>query len=112
LGEGCPPFSPEAVTNEFATLLKSYHISLVRGDRYAGEFPRELFRKHSIACRCAEKTKSDIYRDLLPALNSGTIILPRSDRLVKQLVGLERRTTRGGRDSWIQCTSQNFPPAR
>lgn len=94
-----PPFSPEAVINDLADLLKSYHISLVGGDRYGGEFPRELFRKQGIAYRCAEKTKSDLYRDLLPVLNSGAIVLPRSDRLIAQLVGLERRTTRGGRDS-------------
>src|SRR5262245_12857635 len=42
---------------------------------------------------------SHLYRDLLPALNSDRIQLPRSDRLISQLVGLERRTTRGGRDS-------------
>jgi hypothetical protein len=94
-----PPFSPEGVINDYAVLLKTYRITQVRGDKYAGEFPRELFRKHGIAYRCAEKTKSDLYRDLLPLLNSGTILLPRSDRLVAQLVGLERRTTRAGRDS-------------
>ena len=38
-------------------------------------------------------------RDVLPLLNSGSIVLPRSDRLVAQLVALERRTTRAGRDS-------------
>jgi hypothetical protein len=94
-----PPFSPERVIEGFANLLKSYRVTLVRGDKYAGEFPRELFRKHGIAYRTAEKSKSDLYRDVLPLLNSGTVVLPRSDRLVAQLVGLERRTTRAGRDS-------------
>jgi hypothetical protein len=38
--------------------------------------------------------------ELLPLLNSGGVVLPRNDRLVAQLVGLERRTARGtGRDS-------------
>ena len=94
-----PPFSPEQVINDYATLLKSYRITQVRGDRYAGEFPRELFRKHSIHYRTAEKSKSDLYRDLLPLLNSRTICLPDSSGLISQLTNLERRTARGGRDS-------------
>jgi hypothetical protein len=36
---------------------------------------------------------------LLPLLNSGRVVLPRNDRVVAQLVGLERRTTRAGKDS-------------
>jgi hypothetical protein len=33
-----PPFSPEAVTREFAAVLQAYFISSVVGDRYAGEW--------------------------------------------------------------------------
>ena len=69
------------------------------GDRYAGEFPRELFRKQNVEYRCSDKTKSDLYRDLLPLLNSGRIVLPKSERLVNQLCGLERRVARSGKDS-------------
>jgi hypothetical protein len=94
-----PPFSPEAVIDEFSALLKSYRVNVVVGDRYAGEFPRELFRKRGIQYRCAEKPKSDLYRDLLPLLNSGRIVLPKSERLVNQLCGLERRVARSGKDS-------------
>lgn len=94
-----PLFSPEAVVHEFSTLLKTYRIGLVRGDKYASEWPREQFRKRNIGYVCSEKTKSDLYRDLLPLLNSGRITLPKSDRLVSQLTGLERRTARSGKDS-------------
>lgn len=31
------PFSPEAVVEEFADFLKTYRITKIRGDRYAGE---------------------------------------------------------------------------
>src|SRR5262245_2809338 len=34
-----------------------------------------------------------------PLLNSGRVTLPRNGRLVSQLVGLERRVTRAGKDS-------------
>jgi hypothetical protein len=94
-----PPFSPDAVIEEYATRCKAYRITSLTGDRYGGEFPRELFRKHGIEYQCAEKPKSDLYRDLLPLLNAGRIVLPRNERLVAQLVGLERRTARSGRDS-------------
>ena len=94
-----PPFSPEAVVDEFAAVLRTYRIATIWGDRYAGEWPREQFKKRGIEYRCSEKTKSDLFRDLLPLLNSGRIVLPKSERLVNQLTGLERRVSRGGRDS-------------
>ncbi|MER8564269.1 hypothetical protein NKH85_04905 [Mesorhizobium sp. M0924] len=94
-----PPFSPEGVVSDFAALLKSYGISSVTGDRYAGEWPREQFRKHGIHYRVADKTRSDLYRDLLPLLNSRTVDLLDDDKLVNQIVGLERRVARGGRES-------------
>ena len=43
--------------------------------------------------------KSELYRDLLPIINSGAVDLLEHDRLVMQLTSLERRTSRGGRDS-------------
>ena len=52
----------------------------------------------SYSCRCASP-KSDLYKELLPALNSATLELLDHPKLLAQLVGLERRTARGGRDS-------------
>jgi hypothetical protein len=99
LRERKPPFSPEDVVAEFAELAKSYHISKAVGDRYAGEWPRERFREHGISYEPAVKPKSDLYRDLLPLINSRKIDLLDDTRLLTQLVGLERRTARGtGRD--------------
>jgi hypothetical protein len=94
-----PPFSPDDVVLEFVQRLKSYDIWTVRGDRYAGEWPRERFRAYGITYEVAEQSKSDLYRDLLPILNSGRAELLDVPRLVSQLCGLERRTARGGRDS-------------
>jgi hypothetical protein len=99
LRERKPPFSPEDVVTEFAALLKSYGVMRVMGDRYGGEWCREPFRKHGIQYDLASKPKSDLYRDALPLLNSRRIDLVDSDRLVAQLVGLERRTARSGKDS-------------
>ena len=94
-----PPFSPEGVVREFAATLKSYRLARVTGDRYAGEWPRERFREHGITYDVADKPRSDLYRDLLPILNSGKVELLDLPRLTTQLCGLERRTARGGRDS-------------
>jgi len=93
------PFSPESVVAEFCDLLKRYGLRTVTGDRYAGEWPREAFRRHSIEYRPAESSKSLIYVDLLPKLNSGEVQLLDIPVLINQLAGLERRTARGGRDS-------------
>jgi hypothetical protein len=97
--EAKPPFSPEAVCAEFATVCKSYGVSKVIGDRYAGEWPRERFHVHGIRYEVSERPKSDIYRDLLPMLNSGKVELLDHPRLVAQLCSLERRTARSGRES-------------
>jgi len=94
-----PPFSPEDVVQEFAALLKSYGVREVQGDRYGGEWPRERFREAGITYEIAEKAKSDLYRDALPIMNSHRCELLDHPRLIAQLVGLERRTARGGRDS-------------
>ncbi len=99
LREVRPPFSPESVVAEFCALLKSYRVLRVQGDRYAGEWPREQFRKHGVSYDAAAKPKSDIYRDALPLVNSGAVSLLDQPRLVAQLCSLERRTSRGGRDS-------------
>jgi hypothetical protein len=71
----------------------------VTGDRYAGEWPREAFAAHGIAYEPAVLTKSDLYRELLPRLNQHAVELLDDRRLAAQLLGLERRTARGGRDS-------------
>lgn len=94
-----PPFSPDAVVEEYAALLKSYGISRVTGDAYAGEWPRERFAVHGIAYDVSKKNTSTIYGEFLPALNARRVRLLDLPRLVGQLVGLERRTARGGRDS-------------
>jgi hypothetical protein len=93
-----PPFSPDEVTSEYAAVLKSYGLGSVKGDRYAGEWPRERFRKHGIFYEPSEPSASDYFRDMLPLLNAGRVELLDNERLRAQLVALERRTSRLGRD--------------
>jgi hypothetical protein len=97
--EARPPFSPEAVTAEFAGLLKSYGVTSVIGDRYGGEWPKEQFGKFGICYEQSAKPKSDLYIDLLATINSGRVALLDHGRLIAQLCSLERRVARSGRDS-------------
>jgi hypothetical protein len=99
LRERRPPFSPEDVTAEFSELAKSYRVTKVCGDKYAGEWPREKFREHGVVYEPAARPKSDLYRDIVPLINSRKLDLLDHSRLLQQFVGLERRTARGGRDS-------------
>ena len=94
-----PPFSPDDVCSDFVTLLKTYRLTEVYGDKWGGEFVRERFEKLGVNYNVCEKPKSDLYKELLPLINSRRVELLDLPRLSSQLVGLERRTARGGRDS-------------
>jgi hypothetical protein len=97
--EAKPPFSPEAVVFEYAELLRRYGIKKISGDHYAGEWPREAFRKQGTTYEPCKDPKGILYLNLLPMLNSGTVRLLDNTRLRSQLVNLERNTGRSGRDS-------------
>jgi hypothetical protein len=94
-----PPFSPEAVVQEFAAMLDAYRITEVHGDAYAGTWPSEAFQRAGIRYRVSAKSRSEVYRDFLPALNSQRIELLDHQRLLNQLGGLERRIGPSGRDT-------------
>jgi hypothetical protein len=99
LREVRPPFSPEDTTWALAQVVKSYGIAKVTGDRYAGEWPREQFRRAGVQYDPSERNKSEIYQEALPAFNAHRVELLHHPRLHAQLLGLERRTARGGKDS-------------
>jgi hypothetical protein len=93
-----PPFAPSEVVKDYAALLNTYRIHQVSGDRYAGEWPREQFRRHGIEYEPSPLPASDLYRELLPCINGGTVELLAHADLRKQLIALERHTGRSGRD--------------
>jgi hypothetical protein len=94
-----PPFSPQSVVADFCKTLADYHITDVAGDRWGGEFVREQFEQRGVTYECSELPKSDLYRELMPLLNSRNVELLDHPRLAAQFVGLERKTNRGsGKD--------------
>jgi hypothetical protein len=94
-----PKFSPDDVVSEFAALLKAYGIHKAESDRWGGDWVGEAFRKAGITVEPCAKPKGDIYKELLPSLNARRCSLLDNPRLTAQLVGLERRVARGGKDS-------------
>src|SRR5262249_36240633 len=93
LREHRPPFSPEAVCAEYASTIRQYRCSQTFGDRYAGEWVVEGFRKHGVHYEECENTRTELYLNVLPLINSGATALLDNERLTRQLVQLERKTS-------------------
>jgi hypothetical protein len=94
-----PPFSPAEVVVEFCSEIARYRCGFVVGDRYASEILAEQFRAKGLGYRPSERTKSEIYLDVLPLLNSGQVELLDHPRLIGQLAALERATARSGKST-------------
>src|ERR1700730_3876857 len=94
-----PPFDPEVAVSACTAVLRRFGVTRVIGDRYAGLWPAARFAEHGIAFEQSARPKSDLYCDLLPLLNAKRGELSDNPRLAAQLVGLERRTARSGRDT-------------
>jgi hypothetical protein len=92
------PFNPSGIVAEAAGVLKRYRVGDVWGDKYAGEWPREAFREHSIDYNPCEAPKSDLYLSFIAATNAQTVELPNMPELVSELLGLQRRRGSAGRD--------------
>jgi hypothetical protein len=52
-----------------------------------------------VSYEVSEFSKSEIYQAFMPMINSRSVALLDHDRLERQLVALERRVSRGGKDS-------------
>ncbi len=98
LREWRPPFDPQEVVAECGELLARYHCKVVAGDRFGGEWVVSAFKNVGVTYQPAEMNKSQLYSELLYMLNSRCIQLLDNQRLIHQLLGLERRTGSSGRD--------------
>ncbi len=111
--EARPPFSPEETVEEFVAALKPYRVRSVIGDKFGGDWVAEVFARHHVTYETSEQTmfelgkpvrrpiptKSELYRTLLPLLNSRRVELLDEPRLLAQLLALERRTSFGGKET-------------
>jgi hypothetical protein len=92
------PFNPTEVVHEIAQLMREYGVMTLTGDRYAANWVTDGFALEGISYQPSERDKSQIFLDSLPLFAAGRVRLIDSDVLAHQLIGLERRATRGGRD--------------
>jgi len=93
------PFDPESAVEEIAQLLALYKIDTTTGDRYSERWCAQTFEKRNVKYERAEQNKSQLYLEMLPRINAKTIRLLDHPRAINQICLLERRTSRGGRDS-------------
>jgi hypothetical protein len=80
-------------------------VRKTHGDRYAAAWCSQAFEKRKVEYKNSELPRSGLYLNLLPHLNGKTIRLLDSPRAVNQIASLERRTSRGGKDT------VDYPPS-
>ena len=90
VAERTPRFDPAEVTAEFAEIVKAYRVTTVGGDRYAGEFPRSLWRKQGITYVVNKLSTSDIYAAAVSAFMAGKVRLLDNNKVADQFATLER----------------------
>jgi hypothetical protein len=92
-------FDPQAVTADYAALLKDYHVESVTGDAYAAQWCANAWMNCGISYVRSSKSKSEIYRETLPLFTRGLVRLPDHAKLLRELRLLERSAHRGGKES-------------
>ena len=86
----------ESVVREIAETLKSYRLSSVTGDRYAGHWVRQAFQAQGIRYEEAQP-KAEAYLELEPLFAQGRIEILDHPQLIRELKTLERRPRAGGK---------------
>jgi Terminase large subunit, ATPase domain len=94
-----PPFDPHELVRDYASLVREYRITDIRGDRYSAEWVVTAFKDAGVRYRPADKNKSELYLEALPLFTRGAIAIPDHAPLLRELRLLERATHKGGRDS-------------
>ena len=102
-----PEFSPDQVCRELAAVCKSYRIFRITGDHWGSLFVREPLMELGLHYMLSPAPKSEVYVDALALLNSGKLELPDIARVTNQICGLERKVSRGGKDSIDHAPGQH-----
>jgi hypothetical protein len=85
------------VVSRFCKILKDYHISKVKGDRYGAEWVSSAFKNQGISYETSELDKSSIYLEMLPSFAERRVTLINDKRLITELRMLERKPRSGGK---------------
>jgi hypothetical protein len=98
LRERKPRFVPQDVVHEFAALLKAYGITEVWGDKYAGGFHSDEWRRNGIVFKPSENDTSENYIRWLSLLLSSRAKLLDNKTLRSQTCALERSASPSGHE--------------
>jgi hypothetical protein len=93
------PHNPNEAAKDHAALARSYGITEVVGDNYAGEWVSQAFRDAGIGYKKSDLPKSQLYLEGISSFNRGVVNLPNDPALIRELRQLERQTHRSGQDS-------------
>ena len=93
------PHDPLVVAGHVAEFLAEYGLKAARADQYAAEFARSAYREAGVELMTADLSRSDLYLHCLPVFTTGRVEIPDDKRLRQELLALERRTGRDGKDS-------------
>ncbi|MCC7080746.1 MAG: hypothetical protein IT530_08755, partial [Burkholderiales bacterium] len=93
------PHDPVEVAGEVAGFLAGYRLSVAVADQYGAELSRSIYAEAGVALLAAEASRSEAYLAALPLFTSGRIEIPDDAVLRRELLGLERRAGRSGRDA-------------
>jgi len=102
---GRAPFNPRDAVRKFAAMLRPFRISLVTGDKYAGETFRADFSDLGVSYAVSDLTKHEIYEALEPKINAGEVELLDVPKVQEQLLGL---VTRGSKIDHLPGEHDDF----
>jgi hypothetical protein len=98
----------EGIVAEIAAIAKRYGCASIHGDRYAGQWVKEAFRRHAVTYTDAVirkqgehepsyLDKSSACLEVEPLFAQGAIALLDHPQLIRELKNLERRPRAGGK---------------
>lgn len=91
----------DLVVGEIADLLARYGLYRCEGDRYAGQWPVQAFRRKSVLYEQSERDKPAAYIELEPWVTTGSIEMLDHPELVHEAGLLEKRLKPGGKKPTI-----------
>ncbi|WP_449358305.1 hypothetical protein [Alishewanella longhuensis] len=90
--------TPADITARYAELIRAYRCYKVEGDRYAGSWPQDEFKKHRVSMYHCALSKSELYRYALPMLRNEQVELPYHTTMINEFANLERVAMSGGNE--------------
>jgi hypothetical protein len=102
------PFVADVALDEIAEIARDYRVGAAYGDDYGAGLTVSAFRQRGIDYRPIaihdrgtedKVSRTEIYLNALGLFTSSRVRLPDNPRLFEQLISLERRSQRSGRDS-------------